>query len=266
MGETERTENTPADSEGGPPERALAVVAPLLGLGAIALYAVGVLSTAGKLRAADVPIAPTFGLAPLQQHLVNGLGLLLEPRSLALLGFFGTVGAVTFTLFAVINRDDGGDDTGPVDYRGLWPGAVGMGFLMLLAAFLAPWYLLILPFATVVALLVLRVVRNHFPEFFARRKGLLYPGALMVLFALQLATGAYFDSAPPPKAEVTTEEGVVRGTVVARDGQYLFLNVDGRRAYIAIPAAEIKRYVVDQPPPNDKDDSFYRSIGLPFGL
>ena len=247
------------------PDRALAVVTPLLALGAVALYAIGVLSTAGKLRAADIPIEQTFALASLQQHLVNGLGVLLEPGSLGILAFLGLFFGIVFLSYAVLDRRMSSDeDVGPTPYRALWPTALLSAVLVLAGGFIAPLYALMLLLAGTPVLLLFRVIHNHFPEFYLRRRALIYPASLLILVSVQLGLEAYFGASPPPRVTVTTDRGNVRGLLVARDGQYVFVHA-GDDSYIGIAGTEIKRFVVSKPAPTDDDPSLFRAIGLPFG-
>ena len=205
----------------------------LLAAGAVGLYGLGILVTLGELRATGVDIARAFTLIPLEEHLRNGIGILVSPSFLAVSGFY----IVFYFLVRIgLNPQEGQEERNGGGERVLsrlltWERRIGpilIGAVLLFGAVSSPWPVLIAILVVVASWFLFAHLRLKLGGGWADRTAELYVLVSVASLVLISALDAYFRSDPLPRGDVVTSHRRVSGPVISADNGLLYLAPSGR--------------------------------------
>ena len=190
---------------------------------AILLYAVGVVSTVGQIRATDLDVGRVMTLIPLETHLRNGVGIVASPTFLIVCG--------TYLLMYLTARNkvrEARDDPQPdrSSTRGWWDRRVywvPVGLVGLWIAFTSPWpfiILIVIIGASWVAPFVLP--RRLGPPWNSRTAEVYVLSGVAALVLISFLD-AYFRSDPFPTATAVTADRRVTGPLIVSGDALIYL-------------------------------------------
>lgn len=282
---------TPAVTDRPSRERqrlSLADATALLAVGGVALYIVGLVRTVGLLHAEGVDVTRAIPLAPLQDYLLRGLGVIVTPGSLLQIAIAGLLLAAALTSARWGALFHGGDDPSETVWNilfGLFGLALlGLGFIPFLADDLVLTPLLVIPFSFVllvppvewipvvvptalaVAAAALAAWSGRPPdEWGAWSRG--HARVAAATIAAWLLVAALLDAylAPPPldRARIETTSGErLTGGLLTLTGSLAYVVEDGEKERIrVIPVADMRSLWVSEGRPRH-----YRSIAEQIGI
>ncbi|HEU4702037.1 MAG TPA: hypothetical protein VFS37_06095 [Conexibacter sp.] len=265
----------------------LADVTALLALGGVALYVVGLVRTVGLLHAEGVDVTRGVPLAPLQDYLLRGLGVVVAPRSLLqiaiavlLLGV-----AITSARWAALVDEEGGssENVQNILFGLFYLALVGLGFTPFLTDNLELAPLLVVPFSFVLIVPPVEWIPAIVPTvlavavaWLAKLSGLLgdelgtwsraHARVAAAAIAAWLLVAALLSAylAPPPldRARIETTSGErLAGGLLTLTASAAYLVEDGAAARIrVIPVASMRSLWVSEGRPRH-----YRSIAEQLG-
>lgn len=274
----------------------------MIALGAVVLYALGVIGSIGQLRSSHVDVSEGFGLIPLERHLRVGIATLLSgPVLLTAAGY-----ALLAPFFAEGRKFDAwAQDPDrhkdaieahrhmrtqrhvsrlPLEDLRLSAGRialrtrlgirltsdepsqlllrVGAG-CMLVVAPMSPWPVMLVLLAFACALWTLPRLMDLLPEQPGKR--FQYYVAICVVLSIGLAAfDGYFRSRPLPQASVTTTTGHLNGSLIAvTDGVVYLGTKDQDKLYQAVPVSKVVG-MVSQRRRRIEEQSIIQMLGLDF--
>ena len=274
----------------------------MIALGAVALYALGVIGSIGQLRSSHVDVSEGFGLIPLERHLRVGIATLfsgpvfLVVASVALLAPFFAEGR-KFDAWAQdperhkdaieahrrrrtqrhISRlplEDLRLSAGRValrtrlgirlmsDDRSTFLPRVGAGLMLVLAP-MSPWPGMLVLLAFAGGLWALPRLVDLLPKQPGKR--FQYYVAIFVVLSIGLAAfDGYFRSRPLPQASVTKTTGHLNGPLIAvTDGVVYLGTKDQDKLYQAVPVSKVVG-MVSQRRRRIEEQSIIQMLGLDF--
>lgn len=223
----------------------------LLGLGAAALYGVGVVYEVNALRGAGLGVADVFPLVPVEENLMRGVAVLLTPATLFLIAI--QVSSMNAGhQFREASKAQGQEK--------------GRRYFVGLLVFAAVLLVLFSPIPTAVYAGVMfssGVLGVRLLYRMGLRRGVAPVLAIAVSFLLGNVARVYADPPELPRATVDLKEGPeAAGTYVAvRDNTVVVAGERGR--YQRIPLQQVKMLRIVPPPLTDCDPSLAGSAGLP---
>jgi hypothetical protein len=223
----------------------------ILAGGAVALYVVGVVSTLGELRASGVDVTEGMPLIPLEQHLLNGVGIVASGNTLMIAG-------IALAMYWSLR----GDANGRAVSGRPWPYLVAFALVMLWVALAAPWVTIFIIAIYVGGLVALLWFARRFPELWRRRRAELYVGLYLLTLPLLAGLDAYFRSDPLPKATINTESRAFEGPLVATNGGVVYLAPRKPGGLYEGLAAEQIREMVVEPQRRDQEASVLELLGI----
>jgi hypothetical protein len=245
----------------GPQFRSAGTWTPLiLALGAIALYAIGAVRTAGSLRASDLSVSDTFGIVPLQDHMTNGLAVVLGQGPLYLVGLLVIAFRVWNSHQVREARRSGASRRSRFDWffdRALIPILVAM----LLVA--APWWgvpiLLVVWGSETLGV----VLAQAGPPACRRHPVVTTLSMLLAGYVLLAFCFSYFLAKPLLKVELTLQTGsTATGPLIAqRDGAFFVGARSDRVLYRAWPQDQIVEAQVSESP-RERSKSIPEILGI----
>lgn len=236
-----------------------------LAVGAVGLYAIGSVRTAGRLQASDVSISDTFSVVPLENHITNGLGVVLSGTSLLVVVLLG------FVVLRIAS------ETWTVDERrqsmrrrprwrqwlALWPNVLVVVALLVAAPWWATPGVVLVWGSEVLGYQLTRrgpdAWRGH-P--IATRVSVFFGTFVFFTFA-----SGYWLADPLPKATLTlTDSGTATGVLVAdANGEFVLGDPGSRVLYRAWPHDQVRNAAVTKQE-REEERSIPDLLGIDLGL
>ena len=238
-----------------------------LAAGATGLYAIGSVRTAGRLQASDLSISDTFGLAPLESHLTNGLAVVLSGTALIVL----LIG-IPFVIIRIASETWSAEERqrarGTRPRWRLWLELLPYALVLVLVVVAAPWWML--PTLVLVwggEILGVELVRRGPPTWRAHPVRTRVAVFLVTFAAYAFASG-YWLAQPLPIARLAlTGSGTASGVLVTdANGEFILANADQGFLYRAWPHEQVRTAVVAEPPKRSDEPSIPELLGIDIGL
>jgi hypothetical protein len=238
-----------------------------LAAGAAGLYAIGSVRTAGRLQASNLSISDTFGLAPLESHLTNGLAVVLSGTALIVL-----LVAIPVVVLRIVSETWSAEEAqltrGTRPRWRLWLELLPYALIVVFALVAAPWWMLL---ALVLVwggeVLGVELVRR------GPRAWRAYPvrtrvGVFLAIFAAFAFASGYWLAQPLPNARlVLTGSGAASGVLVTdANGEFILANADRGFLYRAWPHEQVRTAVVTEPRERSEEPSIPELLDIDIGL
>jgi hypothetical protein len=218
----------------------------IVAMGAVALYAAGVVGSIGRLRASGVDISEGFSLITLERHLRAGIATLFSTTVLLMVPFLTVIGLVLWRSTKKA-RNATPSSYSRSDRRTLYVTISIAGLLTVLAGIAVPWDI----FLVIIVALAIGIAGAYvtFAHAYSNEKSI----AVLLVTALALTLGVsavrnFFASDPLPVATVTvSEHKVIVGPLISvNDGIVYLGSKDRDDFYQSIPTGKIVRFSVER--------------------
>lgn len=269
--------------------------------GAVLIYLLGVVSTVGQLRATDVDVGRAMSLMSIEQHLRNGLGILVDPVFLFVVAVYGAMYAVsrattsgsqpTRQQRSTPSLEGNAGLTGPArpeaptetdnkregkadDHRHaikkiLRRSSWGDRFFFVFRALFLLWSVVVLPWPFII-LTAIVVTTWVLPWILAARLGgpwsyrrsEIYVAMSVSAVLLVAGLDAYFRSDPLPIAKAETRDRSFKRPMIAIDNGFVyFASTDENALYVAVPTTRVANLRVERQQ-RAAEPSFLNALGI----
>lgn len=223
---------------------------------AVVLYALGVIKSVGELRASHVEVSQGMALIPLEEHLRNGVGILVSPVFL----FFVLIYIPLY--FRIRDAVDNGRPFPPPATGWLRVYFAVIGVSLVVIAIVGPWPFIFLAAIAVAGMMLPVWLPRVLGGPWERRTAGLYIACGLGSLALISGLSSYFRSDPLPKASFRTDTRRVEGPLIGTsDGIIYLAPASSKGLYRAEPVARVQQLTVVRQERED-DPSLLNLIGI----
>jgi hypothetical protein len=214
----------------------------VLAAGAVMLYAVSIIRTVGQLRSSHVDVGTGVSLIPLEQHLVNSIGILATGGTLIAIGGVLMIWLNTRLEPPPPRPGSGGSGLRVTDRFWL----VVLVVVFLFVSVTQPWPTIgavILSLAALIGGALLPRITGWTSR---RALSLGWTGLLVAAICVIGAVDGYFRGDPLPRASITLTDGRrVDGPLIAQHDGLVFVATGGHGVYDAYSIEQVTRMDVD---------------------
>lgn len=245
----------------GPVREWMAHAPAMIGVGAVVLYGLGILTTVGQLRASNVDVRNGLALVPLDRHLRSGIGILSDPW----IWLFAVLLVVVFVWNKRLLRslDTEAEPPAPPP-RGRFSQAIdrlAYGMFAWMAVVL-PWpYIVLIAVAVAVSLLPKRYIRR-ISEKQVRWLLVRLPLFLALPFVALAGLNAYHRSQPLPHANMQVGTRTFDGPLIATSEGVTYVGSSRRRGlFEGVPVSRVRSLDVTRTQ-RKEEDSLLNLLGV----
>lgn len=231
-------------------------------LGVATLYLLGIVVSAGQIRASGLEVAPTLSRIPLEQHARNGVAVLTSP-------VFPVAIVASMVLYsmargeAAVGRAVAAGRRPPADWwdRNVRP--VMLSFFFTLIVIAPSWPVALGVVVGMSAVLVPLTLAVLLGGFWQRHIAETYVAAAVLAACAVAGIDAYFRGDPLPTATVTVEHEALTGPLIGvGDGLVYLGQPDPDGLYVATAIDGVTRLTVTRNK-RDREPSLPELLGIP---